>query len=116
MNKALSLLIILLIFCFVTSCSGGKRAEADIYFFYLELCPGCEDYENAERLSASVLKLGGKAVNIIHDEDAKMMKDILTAKNFEDISHSLPLLIVEDTYYVGYEEISDIVKSLEEDQ
>ena len=87
-----------------------------MHFFYLELCPGCESYETAERISASIVSLGGKALNIIHDEDAKTLKELLTEKNLSDISHSLPLLIVEDKYYVGYEEISDIVQNLEKDQ
>ena len=87
---------------------------ADLYFFYLELCPGCESYETAERISTSVIALGGKALNIIHDEDAKALRDILNEKNLADISHSLPLLLVENLYSVGYEEISDIVQTLED--
>jgi hypothetical protein len=117
MKKILLLVLSIGLFS-LSSCGENKEAggTADLHFFYLELCPGCEDYETAERISASVIGLGGKALNIIHDEDAMTMKELLTGKNLADISHSLPILIVEDQYYVGYEEISDIVQSLEQDQ
>ena len=93
----------------LTSCVPKKEvvAEADIQFFYLELCPSCNEYVLAENLAEKVLSLGGKALNIIHDDDAKTMKSILTEKHLADISHVLPLLVIENEYFVGYEEIAD---------
>lgn len=111
---ALSLCLVSLFF----SCSEKQQEEAavvaDVHFFYLELCPGCESYEMAEKISESVVQMGGQAVNIIHDEDAQLLKSILTEKNMADVSHSLPLLIIEDKYYVGYEDIAQLVSTLEE--
>lgn len=98
------------------SCSEDKVAEADIHFFYLELCPSCDEYVMAEELAESVIQLGGKSRNIIHDDDAVIMRDLLTEKKLADISHSLPLLIMENEYFVGYEEISAVVDSLENNQ
>ncbi|MBI9098347.1 MAG: hypothetical protein JEY91_07705 [Spirochaetaceae bacterium] len=70
----------------------------------------------AEELAESVIELGGKSRNIIHDDDALAMRDLLTEKNLAQISHSLPLLIVKNQYYVGYEEISTMVEGLEKNQ
>lgn len=116
MKKTFLLALSPLLFAFFFSCSEKVEpvVEADVHFFYLELCPGCESYETAESISKAVISLGGKALNIIHDEDAETLRGLLTEKNIADISHSLPLLVVEDAYYVGYEDISDIVQSLEQ--
>lgn len=116
MKKMKIVLISFLMGAILISCveKKGIVAEADLHFFYLELCPGCESYEMAEKISESVVQLGGQAVNIIHDEDAQLLKSILTEKNMADISHSLPLLVLEDTYYVGYEEIAQHISILED--
>lgn len=119
MKKMIFVVFSLCLFSLLFSCSDKHKpavtAAVDLHFFYLELCPGCESYENAERISKSVVSLGGKALNIIHDEDAKTLSELLSEKNLADISHSLPLLLVDDAYYVGYEEISEIIQSLEKD-
>lgn len=116
MEKMKFILISFLLAGLLVSCveKKGIVSEADIYFYYLELCPGCESYEMAESISGSVVQMGGQAVNIIHDEDAQMLKSVLTEKNMADISHSLPLLIVEDEYYVGYREIQNVILSLQD--
>ena len=118
MKKIFILLLSVSIIILFSSCSekSNKIAETDLHFFYLELCPSCEEYVMAEELAASVLTLGGKALNIIHDDDAKKMKEILTEKNLADISHVLPLLVIKDTYAVGYEEISDKIDELKNNQ
>lgn len=87
---------------FLLSCAEKR----DLYFFYLELCPSCDEYVAAEKMAEKVEKLGGQASNIIGDEDAKVMKEVLDIKGLADISHSLPILIEGDEYLVGYEEIS----------
>jgi len=112
MNNLRKLFAVIILTMVSFSCAEEKKpAEADIHFFYLELCPGCDDYVLAERISAEVLSIGGTALNIIHDEDANRMREILTEKKLQEISHVLPLLVIEDSYIVGYEEI---VKKLEE--
>lgn len=118
MKKITLLLFVLIGISTLSSCGGKEEAVqvADVHFFYLEFCPDCEDYKTAEKISESVELLGGSAQNIVSDEDALNLKNILTEKNLADISHSLPLLLVEGSYYVGYEEISKIVESLKNDQ
>lgn len=110
--KKLNLLIIsVALLLMISSCSDKEAVtvKRDISFFYMELCPGCESYAAAERISGEVLKFGGTALNIIHDEDAQAMKELLESKEMGNLSHVLPLLIIEDRYVVGYEEIEEEV-------
>lgn len=102
---------------FILSCSGKEKTEpsADLQFFYLELCPGCEEYETADRLAEQVRSLGGTASNIIHDEDAAAMKKLLEEKGLERIAHALPLLLVEKNFFVGYEDIESEILRLKEE-
>lgn len=105
--KKIFVITLLALSFLISSCGEDKKEiiERDIYFFYLELCPGCESYEAAERISGEVLRLGGKATNIIHDDDAKNMKEFLERKSLGNLSHVLPLMVYEGSYYVGYEDI-----------
>jgi len=93
--------------------------EQEIYFFYMEHCPGCESYIMAEELSATVSLLAeknktvtGETLNLIRDDDALRMKTILEEKNLAEISYVIPLLVVNDSYVAGYEEISEKVTEL----
>ncbi len=125
MKKALTLLIIIQ-FTIIGSLplfslgQNEKEIEFDIYFFYLEACPGCESYEMAESLSKTINKLArenktisGETNNILIDKDSKRMMEVLEMKNLTEISHAIPLLIINDTYFVGYEDISVEIAKLE---
>lgn len=98
----------------IGSCSRAeaKTASADIHFFYLELCPSCEEYEMAEDLAAQVAKMGGRSLNIIMAEDAEEMRAVLTEKGLADIAHVLPLLVEGKKYMVGYDEIAQRIDDL----
>ncbi len=121
MKKITLFLLTIFFISFLISCSGKREevAQTDVYFFYMELCPSCEEYIMAEKLSEEITTLikknkafNGEILNIIHDDDAKKMKAILTEKNLAQISHVIPLLVVKDSYFVGYEEISAKVEEL----
>lgn len=107
MKKTTIFTLIIFPLLLLFSCADEKTAkvERDINFYYMELCPGCESYEAAERIAGTVIRMGGKASNIIHDEDARAMKELLESKGLENLSHVLPLLVTEEGYFVGYEEI-----------
>lgn len=90
---------------FLTFLLFSCRPERDLHFFYLELCPSCDEYVAAEKMAEKVEEIGGHALNIIQDKDAIAMKDVLEGKGLADIARSLPLLIEGDRYFVGYDDI-----------
>lgn len=122
-NKLLTLLTIVFLISLLSCTEKVTTPQRDLYFFYMELCPSCDEYVMAEGLSETVNNMvkknksfSGEAFNIILDEHAKKMKEILTEKNLEQISHVLPLLVVDEEYFVGYEEISDKITELKNNQ
>lgn len=109
---ALSLIMILSLISCSRAESEAKAASRDLHFFYMELCPSCEEYEFAEDLAARVSGLGGSALNIIMAEDASEMKEVLTEKGLADVAHVLPLLVEGSEYTVGYDDIAARIDSL----
>jgi disulfide oxidoreductase YuzD len=124
MKKLRLLLSLLLSMSLFLSCTPEKSLpETEVYFFYMEHCPSCDEYIMAEELSSTINTLvkknksfSGEAINIILDKHAQKMKEILTGKDLANISHVLPLLVVNDEYFVGYEEISEKISSLKNQQ
>ena len=100
----------------ILSCGVGKKSatKTDLHFYYLELCPGCEEYEEADRMASEVRELGGEAFNLIGDEEAAAMKKLLEERGLSDIAHALPLLIQGESYLVGYEDIDREIRRLTE--
>jgi len=100
----------------IFSCGEGKETvvKTDLHFYYLELCPGCEEYEEADRMAREVRDLGGEAFNLIGDDEASAMKKLLEERGLSDIAHALPLLIQGKSYLVGYEEIDREIRQLRE--
>jgi len=86
----------------------------EIYFFYMEICHGCDSFITAEQFSAIVDNLSknittitGESFNIINENNSKQKKEILEQKNLSQLSYVLPLLIINESYFVGYEEIGE---------
>ena len=102
---------------------GGCRKEpaVPIAFFYLEACPGCESYIQAESLVerinalAKTRRFEGRGWNMAHsaDEANELLTKMIEERNLPDISYALPLLFVGDDYYVGYEDIRENLSLLE---
>lgn len=111
--------VFVLVLILVSGCQK-PAAKHEVYFFYMEICPGCESYKTAKNLSSAVVRIvkknksiTGEALNIIDAGDSDCMMEILKKKNLTRISYAVPLLIVDDTYFVGYEEISEKLTELE---
>lgn len=110
LNKiALSLIITLSLI--LTSCKDQK--PRDLLFFYFESCPSCDEYIMAEKLNEEILRLNKKRdwnarfYNLITPESGAELKKILNEKGLPDISRSLPLLIIDNEYINGYDEIEE---------
>ena len=96
---------------------GGCRKEpaVPLALFYLEACPGCESYIEAEALAARIKALvktrrfEGRGWNMAHSakEANDLLMKMIEERSLPDISYALPLLFVGDDYYVGYEEIKE---------
>lgn len=112
--KILSLIFFFSLLSLLSNCSRNDtdKVSRDLYFFYMELCPSCEEYQFADELASRVTDMGGTALNIILDEDALKMKEILTEKGLSRISHVLPLLVEGEEYTVGYEDIFKKIETL----
>lgn len=109
----LSLILITLLSVFLLGCcSRNPVEERDLLFFYLETCPSCEDYKMAESLSEIVKNLKGSTYNVANPENGAVLKTVLQEKELPDVSRSLPLLLIDDNFFNGYEEIQSELKKL----
>ena len=119
MNRKQTFLVIfyLLILAY-SGCSNNTPKARDLVFFYMETCPSCENYQRAEKLGSRIFNLNkksqwnGAAYNVANPENGAKLKKILTEKKLPDISRSLPLLILDNEYYNGYEAIEEILENL----
>lgn len=113
------ILIILLPLLTLTGCEVVEP-DNEIYFFYMEHCPGCETYIMAENINEMISEISkknrdtiGESYNIISDENALYMKALLEEKKMSEIAHAIPLLIINSDYYVGYDDIIERLTKLQ---
>ena len=92
-------------------CTRSGEPER-VAFFYQEVCPSCEDYQRAERIAGRVFTLGrrsraitAEAHNLLDQPSLDRLEEVLRQAGLPDISRSVPLLVVNDRYIVGYEEM-----------
>ncbi|RDG32734.1 hypothetical protein DV872_07430 [Oceanispirochaeta sp. M1] len=103
--------MILLITMIFISISCSEKETRDLFFFYFESCPSCDDYKLAEDFNKDLLLLNktsewnARHYNLIAPEAGEALKKVLGEKGLPDISRSLPLLIIGDEYINGYENI-----------
>ncbi len=96
----------------------NQEDQASLLFFYLESCPSCDDYKKAEELSELLEKMDKSrqwktgSYNLAIPENMPKLKATLEEMALPDISRSLPLLILDDTYINGYEEIEKTLLDL----
>lgn len=100
------------------SCSSSGKQARDLYFFYFESCPSCDEYIMAQEYGETIKSLdkkrawNGRSWNLITPEAAEQLKTTLQEKGLPDISRSLPLLIIGDEYINGYDAIGEKLKDL----
>ena len=111
-------LLVLLILTLILTLSCSERERVDLLFFYLEICPSCDDYQMAEDFNATIRDLDKRGIwsaryyNLINPEGSEELKKVLREKSLPDVSRSLPLLIVGDEYINGYENIGKTLEKL----
>ncbi len=116
--KHSSLVTFYLLTLVYSGCSNNTPEARDLVFFYMETCPSCEDYQLAEKLGSRIVNLNkedqwnGAVYNMANPGNRTELKRILTEKELPDISRSLPLLILGNDYYNGYEAIAEILEDL----
>ncbi len=105
---------------FQLSSLDQSNTEMEIYFFYMEICHGCDSFIIAEEFSEIVGKLTrnnnaiiGESLNIINEDNSRQKKDLLKIKKLSHLPYVLPLLIIDESYFVGYEEIGEKLFELE---
>ena len=94
--------------------------KMEIYFFYMEICHSCDSSilaeefsEIVDRLSRNNNEISGESLNIINEDNARRKKEVLELKNISQLSYVLPLLIIGESFFVGYEEIGEKLFELE---
>lgn len=109
-SAKISIFILLTIMIFISISCSEKKTQ-DLFFFYFESCPSCDDYKLAEDFNKELLLLNkatewnARHYNVIVPEAGEELKKVLSEKGLPDISRSLPLLIIGDEYINGYENI-----------
>ncbi|MBF9017610.1 MULTISPECIES: hypothetical protein [unclassified Oceanispirochaeta] len=111
-------LVTFIVLTFSSGCQNNPEPKK-IFFFYIELCPNCESYKTAADISSKITVLSAKntqivghSYNLINEDDAGYMMKIIREKNLDSIFSSLPILIVDDTVFTGYESILEKIIEL----
>jgi len=112
-----SLAIVTLVLLFV-GCSRPDPIQ--VSFFCDELCPACDTYKRAASITDRLAWIGKrnknysvKSYNLLNPGSEAILRDLIEERGFPDVSLSIPLLFVGDTYYVGYDDIEAAVTELE---
>jgi hypothetical protein len=115
------LLVALLALFSTVAYAGGQPEgpEIDAAFFYMEICPACENYQLADRLNGQLYsaskKYGnvtGKSYNVATPQHATKLIEIVEERGLPDIAYLSPVLIVNTSYIVGYEEIEVAIQEI----
>jgi hypothetical protein len=118
MRKNLIPFPIVLLLVLLSGCTRSERIP--LAFFYLETCPGCDSYKEAEELSGLVERLtrtrsyAGESRNMAvgSAEANEKLMEAIEERDLPDISYALPLLFAGDDYFVGYEDIEKALTGL----
>lgn len=110
-----------ILFGAATGCSNDTDREVTtVLFFYEEICPSCDTYQAAERIAGDLAGLNATdrfkadSYNIADPRNRRKLLEALEQRQLPDISRSLPILLVNDRYMVGYDEIREAVDGLDD--
>jgi len=103
-----------LIACSPVAC--GRTKAIKLAFFYMEICPACEDYQRAERIAGYVTAawrehkhVEGENFNIVSPQHVDALEALVKEHNLPDLKNEIPVLIANTSYYVGYDDIEEAV-------
>ena len=109
------ILLIGLAVCSLVGCSGPE--PIDLLFFYMEICPACETYKKADRIAGYVTAawrehnhVKGKNYNIVTPQHIDTLKGLIEERGLPDLASAIPVLIINSTYYLGYDDIEKAVR------
>ena len=98
----------------------NRRDPVEVSFFCEELCPACDTYKRAESITERLAWIGKRnknysveSHNLIDPAATSILRDVIEKNGLPDVSLSIPLLFVGNTYYVGYDDIEAAVDALE---
>ena len=97
----------------------GPSETVDILFFHDEICPSCDNYKRAEMITSRIYSLKGTGIrynvgahNMIDPKTPPKLIEELEARGLSDVSNSIPIILIDDAYYAGYEDIEEAVNKL----
>ncbi len=103
--------------------AGGRPEGPDIdaAFFFMEICPGCENYQLADRLTGMLIgasrkyrNVTAKGYNVATPGHGSALVELVEERGLPDLAYLSPVLIVNTSYIIGYEEIEVAVQELYE--
>ena len=110
-----SILLIGFAACTLVGCS--KTKPIDLAFFYMEICPACETYQKAESIAGYVAAawrehkhVKGRSYNIATPQHVDALRTLIKERGLPDLIGAIPVLIVDSTYYLGYDDIEKAVR------
>lgn len=100
----------------------APREVSDVDFFYREICPECEGYRRARSITGELSTVDrerddveAESHNLIDPSAESLLLQELSRRGLPDVSKSLPLLLVDGEYFVGYDDIEAAVAELQRD-
>lgn len=98
---------------------GEELPPIEVAFFYLETCSSCQGREFAEELTvllaASNKKhrhVSAKSYNLASSENTDKFVEALYKRGLPDLSNLPPILLVNDSFVAGYNDITEVVVHL----
>jgi hypothetical protein len=110
------MMVLLLVMLSAGGCS--KKNPLKISFYYFETCPSCNEYTTAERLSENIAILDKRnrdisavSRNCLNQEYMDELFDELEKLKIDEFI-DFPVLLLNDTYIIGYDAISKRIGQL----
>ncbi len=107
----------LLLLFVATGCDSGDVVDID--FFYSEVCPSCDTYRKAESIRDTLAfiaqknrSIAAESHNLIDPAANTALRKEIEERGFPDISNSVPILMIDDKYYIGYDDIEAAIAAL----
>ena len=120
-RRSVPLLVALLALFSTIAYAGGQPEgpEIDAAFFYMEICPAFENYQLADRLNGQLYiaskkyrNVTGNSYDVATPQHATKLVEIVEERGLQDIAYLRPILIVNTSYIVGYEEIEVAIQEI----
>jgi hypothetical protein len=108
-----------LIVSLISGCGPNESDIVDVQFFHDEICPACETYKTAINIGNALLSLAKKHKdirvelhNMVDPATHSKLREQLEERGLPDVTNSIPIILIDNTYYTGYENILVAVDEL----